>query len=121
VHREVVGAPLIIQIRLVPDQHDDHVLPSLVPHVVDPFRSVQERVTIWISWRLGGTPTCHIVNNHSHGRIPNVGGDQRSEAFLSSADVETGRDILLVYTMREISSVSLTQLSVSGGQWRRDI
>jgi hypothetical protein len=34
--------PLVIQVRLVPDQHDDHVLSALVPDVIHPFCRVRE-------------------------------------------------------------------------------
>lgn len=35
-------SPLLLQVRFVPDEHDDDVASSLRPHIVDPFASLLE-------------------------------------------------------------------------------
>jgi hypothetical protein len=38
--------PLVVQISLISDEHDDDIRPTLVTDVVDPFGSVEEGCTI---------------------------------------------------------------------------
>lgn len=43
-----VNAPLVIQVSLVADEDDDHIVAALRSHVVDPLARVHERRAVWL-------------------------------------------------------------------------
>ena len=63
---------LLVQIRLIPDQHNNHIVPALAAHIIDPFAGLLERF-------LRGD----VVDDDGDGGVADVGGDEGAEAFLA--------------------------------------
>mmetsp|Transcript_26378 Transcript_26378/g.68110 ORF Transcript_26378/g.68110 Transcript_26378/m.68110 type:complete len:270 (+) Transcript_26378:422-1231(+) len=63
---------LCLEVRLVADEGDHHVVAALCAHVVHPLGNGRE-----------GVPGAHVVYNHGHVRVADVGGDERAEALLA--------------------------------------
>lgn len=64
--------PLVVEIRLVTDQRDDDVVPSLITHVVYPFARVLERLCVR-----------DVVYHHRHVRVLDIRRYQGAEPFLA--------------------------------------
>lgn len=64
----------VVQIGLVAHKHDYHVVAALAADVVDPLGGVHE-----------GGAIGDVVNDDGDARVPDVGGDQGAETFLSSS------------------------------------
>lgn len=64
--------PLLIQIRLIPDQDNNDIVPALAAHVVDPFPGLLE-----------GFLRGDVVDDDGDGGVADIGGDEGAEAFLA--------------------------------------
>jgi len=84
--------PLVREIRLVADQHDDDVAAPLCAHVIDPLGGLVERVGVG-----------DVVHDHGHRRVSNVRGYQRAEPLLARRvpQLQTHGAILQVHGLRE--------------------
>lgn len=87
--------PLIIQIRLVAHKHDNDVVSSLAPDIVDPFPGVLE-----------GLGVGDIVDDNGDAGVADVGGDETAEAFLASCvpELESHGAVLEVHSLRIVSA-----------------
>lgn len=54
VRLRMADSPLICQVRLIANEHDDDVAPSFCPDIVDPLRGLLEGVDVCV----GGTSRC---------------------------------------------------------------
>ena len=99
--RVLVDAPLVVQVSLVADEHDDDIVATLGSHVVDPLARVHERSAVWSTakpasatfisscfflrrnFRSKGQRTGDVVDDDGDARVADVRRDQTAEAFLA--------------------------------------
>lgn len=102
--------PLIAQVCFIADQHNNDITSSFCPHILNPLWRLLEGVHIcsrrkknnnkWTHrWRESGYElnwqrrkqreeskdwlTCDVIDNHSHGGVADVTGDEAPEALLT--------------------------------------
>ena len=90
---------LVVQIRLVSNEHNDDVVPTLGSDVVNPLLGVLERLGIWsrravssthMMGSQAGTPpgragghTRNVVDDNGNARIADVGGYEAAKSLLA--------------------------------------
>lgn len=82
--------PLVVQIGLVADQYNDHVIPTLPAHIIDPFPGVLEGLSIR-----------NIVYDDRHAGVTDVRGDQGAESFLAGGipELKADRSVFQVHRL----------------------
>lgn len=68
----IIWLPLIHHINFVGNENSCNITTSLLSHILQPLLNILKRL-------LG----CHIINQYSSVRVPNIRGNERSESLLS--------------------------------------
>ena len=77
-HRDLA---LIREVRLVPNQHNNYIVPTLVPHVGYPLVCIEK-----------GCPVGDVVDHNGNRGVADVGRDEGAEALLACSVPELEAD-----------------------------
>ncbi|KAL3708972.1 hypothetical protein TMatcc_002761 [Talaromyces marneffei ATCC 18224] len=64
--------PLVVQISLISNKHNNHIVASFASNIVYPFFCILERFGVG-----------DVVHDDSDTRVTDIGGDEGSETFLA--------------------------------------